>query len=164
VFTRAVQWYCWCLVTFAVVDGSYHLSRSGESSLVSVGTSSLEWSVLKCGQATQPTIHLTTLQDAAFQTGSTHSDKTAPPPSARDGMTPLTRLKLRGTNSTYPEPHQSNPYHAILSKIQFNTVHPPTCLYFQWSLSFWLPHQYPICIPLLPHSCYMPCSSSGSVQ
>jgi hypothetical protein len=25
----------------------------------------------------------------------------------------------------------------------------------QWSLSFWLWHQYPICIPLLPHSCYM---------
>jgi hypothetical protein len=26
------------------------------------------------------------------------------------------------------------------------------------SLSFWISHQYPICIPLLPHSCYMPCS------
>jgi hypothetical protein len=24
-------------------------------------------------------------------------------------------------------------------------------------LSIWLSHQYPICIPLLPHSCYMPC-------
>jgi hypothetical protein len=23
----------------------------------------------------------------------------------------------------------------------------------------WISHQYPICIPLLPHSCYMPCSS-----
>jgi hypothetical protein len=29
----------------------------------------------------------------------------------------------------------------------------------QWSLSFWLSHQYTICIPLLPHSCYMPCPS-----
>jgi hypothetical protein len=29
----------------------------------------------------------------------------------------------------------------------------------QWSLSFWLSHQYPICIPLLSHSCYMPCPS-----
>jgi hypothetical protein len=29
----------------------------------------------------------------------------------------------------------------------------------QWSLSFWLTHQYPICIPLLPHLCYMPCAS-----
>jgi hypothetical protein len=34
---------------------------------------------LKCGQATQRTIHLTTLQDATFQTGSTHADKIAPP-------------------------------------------------------------------------------------
>jgi hypothetical protein len=28
-----------------------------------------------------------------------------------------------------------------------------------WSLYFWLSHQYLICIPLLPHSYYMPCSS-----
>jgi hypothetical protein len=37
----------------------------------------------KCGQSTQRTIHLTTLQDATFQTGSTHADKTAPPPAPR---------------------------------------------------------------------------------
>jgi hypothetical protein len=30
----------------------------------------------------------------------------------------------------------------------------------QWSLSFWISHHYPICIPLLPHSCYMPCPSN----
>jgi hypothetical protein len=42
-------------------------------------TTSLECSVLKCGQTTQRTIHQTTLQDATFQTGSTHADKTAPP-------------------------------------------------------------------------------------
>jgi hypothetical protein len=29
----------------------------------------------------------------------------------------------------------------------------------QWSLFFWFSHQYPICIPLLAHSCYMPCPS-----
>jgi hypothetical protein len=29
----------------------------------------------------------------------------------------------------------------------------------QRSLSFWLSHQYPICIPRLPHSCYMACPS-----
>jgi hypothetical protein len=29
----------------------------------------------------------------------------------------------------------------------------------QWSLSFSLSHQYPISIPLLPHSCYIPCTS-----
>jgi hypothetical protein len=26
-------------------------------------------------------------------------------------------------------------------------------------VSFWISHQYPICIPLLTHSCYMPCPS-----
>jgi hypothetical protein len=26
----------------------------------------------------------------------------------------------------------------------------------QWSLSFWISHQHPICIPFLPHSYYMP--------
>jgi hypothetical protein len=46
-----------------------------------------------------------------------------------------------------------NPIHTIpsyLSKIHFNIVHPPTSWSSQWSLSFWLSHQYPICIPLLP--------------
>jgi hypothetical protein len=32
----------------------------------------------------------------------------------------------------------------------------------QWSLSFWLYHHYPICIPILPHSCYMPHPSHTS--
>jgi hypothetical protein len=49
---------------------------------------------------------------------------------------------------------QSIPSH--LSKIHFNIVHPPTSWSSQWSLSFWLSHHYPLCIPLLPHSCYMP--------
>jgi hypothetical protein len=31
-----------------------------------------------------------------------------------------------------------------------------------WSLSFWLSHQYPTCIPFLLHSCYMPCPSLPS--
>jgi hypothetical protein len=35
----------------------------------------------------------------------------------------------------------------------------PTSWPSQWSLSFWLSHQYPIRIPPLPHSCYMPCPS-----
>jgi hypothetical protein len=50
-------------------------------------------------QATQRTIHLTTLQDATFQTGSKLLLRR--PRSARDGMTPLPRLKLRGTDSSY---------------------------------------------------------------
>jgi hypothetical protein len=81
------------------------LAERGGSSLVSMGTTSLECSVLKCGQATQRTINLATLQDSTFKTGSTHADKTAPPPSTRDGMTPLPWLKLRGTNSSY---HQAS--------------------------------------------------------
>jgi hypothetical protein len=57
---------------------------------------------------------------------------------------------------------QIDPVHTIpsyLSKIYFNIVHSPTSWSSYWSLSFWLPHQYPICIPLLSHSCYMPCPS-----
>jgi hypothetical protein len=42
------------------------------------------------------------------------------------------------------------------SKIHFNGVYPPTSWSSQWSLSFWLSHQYPICIPLLPNLCCMP--------
>jgi hypothetical protein len=55
----------------------------------------------------------------------------------------------------YPELYQSNPHHIFLSyisKIHFNIVDPPTSWPSQWSLSFWLSHQYPICSSLLPHS------------
>jgi hypothetical protein len=48
---------------------------------------------------------------------------------------------------------------SYLSKIYFNIVHPPTSWFSQWPLAFWLSHQYPVCIPSLPHSCYMPCPS-----
>jgi hypothetical protein len=37
-----------------------------------------------------------------------------------------------------------------LPEIHFNIVHPPTSWSSQWSLSSWLSHQYPICIPLHP--------------
>jgi hypothetical protein len=58
-----------------------------------------------------------------------------------------------------PEPDRSNPYHTYLSKIHFNIVQLPMSWSSQWFLSFWISHQYPICIPLLRHSCYMPCPS-----
>jgi hypothetical protein len=59
--------------------------------------------------------------------------------------------------------HESPPLVPILSQI--NSVHTttfyPSDIHFiitraptPWS-SFWLSHQYPICIPLLPHSYYM---------
>jgi hypothetical protein len=55
---------------------------------------------------------------------------------------------------------QIDPVHTIssyLSKIYFNGVHPPTSWSSWWSLSLRLSHQYPRCIPLIPHSCYMLC-------
>jgi hypothetical protein len=45
------------------------------------------------------------------------------------------------------------PIHIIpsyLPKMYFNIVHPPTSWSSQWSLSFWLSNQYPLCIHLLP--------------
>jgi hypothetical protein len=42
--------YCSLLVTVAMVEGSYHLSRGQGSSLSSAGNTSLECSVLECGQ------------------------------------------------------------------------------------------------------------------
>jgi hypothetical protein len=51
---------------------------------------------------------------------------------------------------------------SYLSKINFNNVHPLTSWSSQWSLSLWLSQQYPIYIPLLPHSCYMPSPSHPS--
>jgi hypothetical protein len=59
-----------------------------------------------------------------------------------------------------------NSIHTIpsyLSKIHFNIVHLPTSSSSQWSLSFWLSNKYPICIPLLPHSCYMRSPSNLSL-
>jgi hypothetical protein len=57
---------------------------------------------------------------------------------------------------------QIDPVHttpSYLTKIYFNIVRPPTSWSSYLFLSFWLPHQYSTCIPHLPHSCYMPCSS-----
>jgi hypothetical protein len=48
---------------------------------------------------------------------------------------------------------------SYLSMIHFNIVHLPMSWASQWPLTFWLSHQYPTCIPLLPHSCCVPCPS-----
>jgi hypothetical protein len=56
---------------------------------------------------------------------------------------------------------QSTPFYPI-SKIHFNIVHTPTSWSSLWSLSSWLSNQYPIFIPLVPHSCYMPRTSHPS--
>jgi hypothetical protein len=52
-----------------------------------------------------------------------------------------------------PPLSQINSIHTIpsyLSKIRFNIVQPPTPWSSQWSLSFGITHQYPICIPRPP--------------
>jgi hypothetical protein len=57
---------------------------------------------------------------------------------------------------------QINPVHnnpSYLSKIHCSIIHSPTSWSSSWSLFFCLSRQYPICIPLLPHSCYMLCPS-----
>jgi hypothetical protein len=57
---------------------------------------------------------------------------------------------------------QMNTVHTIssyFSKIYFNIILSPKPMSSQWSLSFWLSHQNPICFLRLPHTCYMPCPS-----
>jgi hypothetical protein len=54
-------------------------------------------------------------------------------------------------------PVQTTPPH--LSKINFNIIHSPTSWSSHWSLSFWLSHQNPICIPSFLRACYMACPS-----
>jgi hypothetical protein len=56
---------------------------------------------------------------------------------------------------SWARPIQSTPPHSILS----SHLHLWSS---QWSPSFWISHQYPIWIPLLPHSCYMPRPSHPS--
>jgi hypothetical protein len=43
-----------------------------------------------------------------------------------------------------------------LSKFYFSIILPPTSRSSKLSLSFWLSHQNPIRIHLLPHACYIP--------
>jgi glucose-6-phosphate-specific signal transduction histidine kinase len=53
----------------------------------------------------------------------------------------------------FPILNQINPVHTTpfyFSKIHFNSIHAPTSWSFKWSLSFWLSHQNPVCILLLP--------------
>jgi hypothetical protein len=70
--------------------------------------------------------------------------------------------------------NKSSPLVSILSQISlvhtipsyfsihFNIIHPPTSCSFYLSLSLWLSHQYPTCIPLRPYSCYISCQSNPS--
>jgi hypothetical protein len=69
---------------------------------------------------------------------------------------------LPHSSEPFPILSQIDPIHTIPSyipKIQFNIVHTHTSWSSQWSLTFWISHQYSICITLLPHLYYMPCPS-----
>jgi hypothetical protein len=59
----------------------------------------------------------------------------------------------------YPEPHRSSPYHPIsLTSSLILSTHLRLGLSSVF-LSFWLSHQYAICIPRLTRPCYTPCPS-----
>jgi hypothetical protein len=71
-------------------------------------------------------------------------------------MEPEGSLPCSQEHSTgpHPEPDRSSPYHSIVSVLTLSThirLGLPSGLF---PSGFF--YQYPICVPLLPHSCYMP--------
>jgi hypothetical protein len=71
--------YCWCLVTLAARKGKRCCGVREAVRLLLCRSELLPERKTLPTETTQRTIHLTALQDATFQTSSTHAYKTAPP-------------------------------------------------------------------------------------
>ena len=77
---------------------------------------------------------------------------------------------LRYANVLY-RVHKTPPFFPILNQINrvlapfyfldihFNLILPYCPMSSEWSLSFWFPHQNPVCVSPLPHTCYFHRSS-----
>jgi hypothetical protein len=71
------------------------------------------------------------------------------------------KVRYRAHKSPPPVPilSQADPVdttQSYFSNIRFNIILPPKSTFSCWSLSFWLSHQNPICITLLPCLCHPP--------
>jgi hypothetical protein len=70
---------------------------------------------------------------------------------------PFSRSKEPATGPR-PKSGNSKIYHPILySRIHFNLILPQTSRSSKWFLSFWLPHEKPLWVPLFSYVCYISC-------